>query len=285
MARPLRIEFEGAIYHITCRGNARNDIFLDAKDRTMFLGFLGKAVERCSWLCHAYCLMNNHYHLLVETPDANISEGMHYLNCVYTIYFNRHHERVGHVLQGRYKSILVERDSHLLELTRYVVLNPVRAGLVDRPEDWPWSSYRATAGIENAPPFLHTSWLLSQFDKKPGLAREAYRAFVAEDNKSNPWEDLRGRVVLGSESFLKSLEPLLNNYQQENEYPVCQRKATRPTLEELFADVEIEDKKDRNAKIHEAVCVHGYAQAEVARFLGLHYSTISTILKQIDKKI
>lgn len=285
MARPLRIEFEGAIYHITCRGNARNDVFLNARDRTMFLGFLDKTIERYNWLCHAYCLMNNHYHLLVETPDANISKGMHYLNCVYTIYFNRHHGRVGHVLQGRYKSILVERDSHLLALTRYVVLNPVRAGFVERPDEWPWSSYRATAGIENAPPFLYTRWLLSQFDKKPELAREAYSAFVAEDIKSNPWEELKGRVVLGSESFLESLKQLLNDYQQESEYPIYQRKAARPTLEELFADVEIKNKKDRNAKIYEAVRVHGYTQTEVARFLGLHYSTISTILKQIDSEI
>lgn len=282
MARPLRVQFEGAIYHVTCRGNARNDVFLDAKDRTMFLGMLGKTIERYNWLCHAYCLMDNHYHLLVETPDANISKGMHYLNCVYTIYFNRNHDRVGHVLQGRYKSILVERDSHLLELTRYIVLNPVRAGFVKRPEEWPWSSYRATAGIEGAPPFLHTSWLLDQFDKNSERARQLYREFVANEGKTGPWEELKGGVVLGSENFLDVVKPLLDNYQQDNEYPIYQRKAARPTLKELFANIKIDDKRERNGKIYEAVRVHGYTQTEVARFLGLHYSTVSVILKQED---
>jgi REP element-mobilizing transposase RayT len=146
MARPLRIEFAGALYHVTSRGNRRADIFLDDEDRGRFLAGLRSVIERYRWLCSAYCLMDNHYHLLIETPAANLSQGMRQLNSVYTQAFNRRHGGVGHVLQGRYKAILVEADAYLLELARYIVLNPVRAGMVRGAGDWPWSSYRATAG-------------------------------------------------------------------------------------------------------------------------------------------
>ena len=134
MARPLRIEYPGAVYHITSRGNARADIFLMDDDRQVFLDILGNTVEKYNWLCHAFCLLDNHYHLLIETPDPNLSLGMRQLNGVYTQTFNRTHDRVGHVFQGRYKAILVEKESHLLELCRYVVLNPVRAKMVSKPD-------------------------------------------------------------------------------------------------------------------------------------------------------
>ena len=154
MARPLRIEYPGALYHVTSRGNARKRIFKDDGDRELFLRVLAFVVERCHWICHAYCLMDNHYHFLIETPEANLSQGMRQVNGVYTQAYNRGHGKVGHLFQGRFKAILVDKESYLLELCRYVVLNPVRAKLVDRSEDWPWSSYRATAGIEKAPAFL-----------------------------------------------------------------------------------------------------------------------------------
>ena len=147
MARPLRIEYEGALYHLTSRGNARERIFFTDSDREAFLGILGDVVERFGWLCHAYCLMTNHYHLLIETPNANLSRGMRHLNGVYTQWINRHNKRTGHIFQGRFRSILVEKESHLLELARYVVLNPVRAKMVRSPRDWRWSSYRATSGL------------------------------------------------------------------------------------------------------------------------------------------
>ena len=174
MARPLRIEYEGAVYHVTSRGNARQGIFLDDDDRTGFLEILGRVVERYSWICHAYCLMTNHYHLLIETPNANLSRGMRQLNGVYTQAFNRRHERTGHVLQGRFKSILVEKESHLLELARYIVRNPVRAKMVRSPRDWRWSSYRATAGQSEPPGFLTTGWILSQFHQDLEHAARAY---------------------------------------------------------------------------------------------------------------
>jgi len=180
MARPLRIGFEGALYHVTSRGDARRDIFLDDADRVAFLEILDDVVSRFGWLCHAYCLMGNHYYLLIETPAANLSRGMRHLNGVYTQRFNRNHERVWHVMQGRYKSILVEKESYLLELARYVVLNPVRARMVRSARDWKWSSYRATAGQEPALELLTVKWLLSQFGADPSIAVTEYRRFVQQ---------------------------------------------------------------------------------------------------------
>ena len=157
MARPLRIEFSGAIYHVTSRGNARCAIYEDDEDRRAFLSALDRVMVRFHWICHAYCLMDNHYHLLIETPEGNLSQGMRQLNGVYTQGFNRRHNRVGHLFQGRFKAIVVDRDSYLLELCRYIVLNPVRAGEVSRPEEYRWSSYRATAGLSPGAGFLALS--------------------------------------------------------------------------------------------------------------------------------
>ena len=182
MARPLRLEFAGALYHVTARGNERRDIFLGDTDgdRAALLNVLGATCERFNWLIHAYCLMTNHYHLLVETPDANLSAGMRQLNGVFTQYVNRTHTRVGHLFQGRFKAILVERDSYLLELARYVVLNPVRAGMVPAPGDWFWSSYRAMVGEVPAPGWLETDAVLRVFSDERTTAVNGYRRFVAE---------------------------------------------------------------------------------------------------------
>ncbi len=178
MARPLRIEFEGALYHITSRGNARKKIYLDDADLTLFLEVLDKAISRYGWICHAYCLMSNHYHLLIETPVPSLSRGMQLLNGIYTQSFNREHKRSGHVFQGRFKAILVEKESHLLELARYIGLNPVRAMMVRSACDWPWSSYRATVGRVEVPRFLTVDWILSQFVSTRTEAIQAYRRFV-----------------------------------------------------------------------------------------------------------
>ena len=279
MARPLRIEYEGAVYHITSRGNARQDIFLDDEDRLKFLDVLAEVVERYHWICHAYCLMPNHYHLLLETPLANLSQGMRQLNGVYTQAFNRRHHRTGHVLQGRYKAILVEKESHLLELARYIVLNPVRAGLVRHPRSWRWSSYRATAGDEEPPAFLTTDWILSQFHRERGRARREYREFVSRGKGVDVWTDLRGGVILGSDGFVERLEPLLRERAWELEIPRRERLAARPTLEELFAKVK--SKADRDERIYQAVRVYGYTLKQVAEVVGLSYSTVSVIAKRV----
>ena len=147
---PPSVEFPGALYHVTSRGNERRPIFLGNADtdRGTFLDTLAQTLERFNWICHAYCLMTNHHHTVAEIPDGNLSKGMRQLNGVYTQRVNRTHGRVGHLFQGRFKGILVEKESHLLELARYVVMNPVRAGMVATPEDWRWGSYRATAGLK-----------------------------------------------------------------------------------------------------------------------------------------
>lgn len=166
MARQLRLEFAGGLYHLTARGNAQAAIYQDNDDRKLFLDLLGREIDQQGWLCYAYCLMDNHYHLLIETPEANLSKGMRRLNQVYTQAFNRRHGRVGHVLQGRYKSIVVDKDNYFLELSRYIVLNPVRAGMVKAAQEWSWSNYRATAGMIVSPAWLQVKPVWKQFAYK-----------------------------------------------------------------------------------------------------------------------
>ena len=279
MARPLRIEYGGALYHTTSRGNARQDIFLNDEDRRNFLEILEDVGAQYNWVCHAYCLMSNHYHLLVETPDANSSRGMRQLNGVYTQAFNRRHKRVGHLLQGRYKAILVEKDSHLLELARYIVLNPARVKLVRHPRDWRWSSYRATAGEEEPLNLLTTDWILSQFHGYREQAMKEYRRFVEQGYGADPWAELRGGVILGTERFAEELKPLLEGQAHTVEIPRRERLVARPKLEELMLG--IEDKTERNERVYKAVRVYGYTLKDVADASGLHYSTVSVIVKRV----
>ncbi len=281
MARPLRIEYEGALYHVTSRGNAGTMIFLDDPDRVRFLEILKSVVDRFGWICHAYCLMGNHYHLLVETPQPNLSRGMQHLNGVYTQWFNRRHARSGHLVQGRFKSIVVEKESYLLELARYVVLNPVRAKMVRSARDWRWSSYRATAGQVARPEFLTIDGLLSQFDEDRTKAIRAYRRFVGEGKGINVWEALAGGVLMGGDAFVQSLKPLLNDVKRNRGIRREERLASRPSLDELFDGVT--DKQTRNQRIHEAVRKHEYRLKEVGDHLGLCYSTISVIAKRVDE--
>lgn len=179
MPRRPRPNFAGAIHHITVRGVRKSDIFLETRDRELFLTLLDNVVDRHGWLCHAYCLMGNHFHLLVETPHPTLSSGMQYLNSRYAEWFNFRHGCEGHVVERRFLSVLVESDWHLLELCRYIVLNPVRAGIRRDPGEWPWSSYRATVGLDATPRFLTTSWVLSLFGRETERARASYVAFVA----------------------------------------------------------------------------------------------------------
>ena len=176
MSRPLRIELAGGLYHVTSRGDRREDIFYSDADRQVWLEILGQVCSRFNWVCHAWCQMSNHYHIVVETIEGNLSQGMRQLNGVYTQYINRTYQRVGHVFQGRFKGILVERDSYLLELSRYVVLNPVRAGMVTDTGDWPWGSYQAMIGSAAKPVWLETDWLLGQFGQHRATAIAGYHA-------------------------------------------------------------------------------------------------------------
>ena len=274
MARPLRVEFSGAIYHLTSRGNARQKVFFTDTDRELFLDTLSQVVSRYGWICHAYCLMANHYHLLVETPKANLSLGMRQLNGMYTQSFNRRHNRVGHLFQGRFKAILVEKESYLLELCRYIVLNPVRVKGKGEIGAWKWSSYRATAGLASVPEFLSTDWILEQFGKKRAKAQKQYRAFVREGLENRPWEELKGQIYLGSEAFIERHCP---GNQELKEIPRVQLKAVKPSLERIFA-------KSGKRAIVQAYKEHGYRLQEIAAHLGVHYATVSRRLKQMEQQ-
>ncbi len=279
MTRPLRIAYPGALYHVTSRGNVQQRMYEDDEDRHAFLAVLDAVVRRYNWLCHAYCLMDNHYHLVIETPDGNLPRGMRQLNGVYTQRFNRHHGRVGHVLQGRYKAIVIDRDSYLLEVCRYVVLNPVRAGLAHTPADSPWSSYRATAGMEPPPTWLTTAWVLAQFGRQRHQAQTRYQAFVQEGiDRPGPWEQVRGQMLLGDEAFVTRLQPALQQSRAIRDVPRVQRFADRPQLTELFAEVENHPKAVRNQLIRQAYEAHGYTLAAIAQMVGLHYTTVSKIV-------
>ena len=253
MARPLRLEFSGALYHLTARGNARASIFSDDEDRRLFLELLGKEIAQQGWQCYAYCLMDNHYHLLIETPEANLIAGMRRFNGVYTQAFNRRHGRIGHVFQGRYKSILVDKDSYGLELCRYLVLNPVRARMVKRPENWPWSSYRGTLGAVTAPTWLNADWVLGQFGIRE--AKAAYQRFVAEGiGQASPWENLKGQIWLGGEAFLKRMQRLAQGKSGMN-VPRMQRRPAHPTARSVTARVlsvyRIKDEKTLCSRAHQ----------------------------------
>jgi len=278
MARPLRIEYAGALYHVTSRGNAQSDIYLDEADRRIFLRILGRAVTQRRWLLHAFCLMGNHYHLLLETPQPNLSSGMHQLNGVYSQCFNRRHQRVGHVLQGRFTAIVVDRESYLLELARYVPLNPVRAGIVDHPEKWPWSSYRAAAGLEPAPAWLTTHAVLEHFGCDFDHARLRFQEFVRDGmNAPAPWSALQGQVFLGSQQFAERMVRGRGLVSLSSEVPRTDRFAGRPALATLFAPDVRADRERRNSAIRDAHRHHGYSLADIARCLGLHYSTVSRV--------
>lgn len=278
MARPFRIEYPGALYHVTSRGNAKQRIFRDDRDRRMFLDILDNVVQRFHFICHAYCLMDNHYHLVIETPEGNLSEGMRQLNGVYTQRYNFIHRKTGHVFQGRYKAIIVDRDSYLLELVRYVALNPVRASMVKDPKDWMWSSYRPTAGLTDAPSFLSTDWVLAQFGTQGKRARKLYTIFVQEGvTRESPWKDLKGQIFLGDRSFIDRLGSSLQDAVKE--IPRSQRYAGRPELGEIIAGGPRTDRAKRDKEIAEAAG-YGYTLKEMAGHIGVHYVTVSRALKR-----
>jgi REP element-mobilizing transposase RayT len=265
MARQLRNEFPGAVYHVTSRGNARETLFFDENDERRYLRALARVVADCRWLCHAYCLMPNHVHLVLETPRPNLAAGMRRLNSTYAQAFNARRDRVGHVFQGRYKAILIDKEPHLLEVCRYVVLNPVRAKLCTTAADWPTSSYRATAGHEPTPSFLSITTILGRFGAHLRPARERYRAFIAEGLGKDAWDELRGQIYLGSEEFAR-----FHSAPGEviEEVPHANWQPVRRPLTELFA-------KHGADAVALAYREEGYTLREIAAHLGLHYSTVS----------
>ncbi len=211
------------------RGRRQEPIYEHDDDRERSLGILGEAMERWRWLCHAYCLMENHYHLVVETPEGNLSKGMRQLNGVYTQTYNRRHRQVGHLFQGRYKAILVDAEAYLLELARYVVLNPVRAGVVSEPGEWTWSSFNATVGRAGAPDWLTVGGLLEHFAEQRSLARRRYRRFVSEGiGQGSIWNGLSQQIYLGDERFVKRMQGRAGSGSDDVNIPKVQRRGATP---------------------------------------------------------
>jgi len=289
MARPLRIQFQGAVYHVTSRGNERREIFRDDQDRKIFLDTLKNVIFRYNWLCHTYCLMDNHYHLLIETPDGNLSIGMRQLNGNYTQRFNKRHSRAGHLFQGRFKAVLIQKDSHLLEVCRYVVLNPVQVGMVQSPEEWVWSSYGATAGRTKTHPCLVTDWVLSQFGSTKTMAEFSYRKFIRDGiSAESIWKRVKAENVLGDKDFVGSLVEYVKGKEEIPEIKKGQRFMNTPPLGDIFNSEVVGDRQSRDSKIEEAVLEYRYSQREVADYLGMHFTSVSRILrskKQNAKKI
>jgi len=274
MARPLRLELENGLYHVTSRGDRREDIYVDDEDRVAWLKILGASCYRYNWRCHAYCLMDNHYHIVIETAEANLSKGMRHLNGVYTQAYNRRHNRVGHVFQGRFKGILVDKDEYLLELSRYVVLNPLRAGMTKTIYAWRWSSYRAMLGKAEVPNWLETDWILSYFSKRRKTAIKKCQEFVREGvGMPSIWIDLKKQIFLGNEKFITKHQKLIDKKQKIEEVPILQKRAVAHSI----IDYERRN-KNKNEAIIAAFNSGGYTLKELGEHFGYHYSTISRIV-------
>jgi putative transposase len=267
MARPPRIEIAGGIYHVIARGNERRAIFRDNNDRAAFLELLAKTLERHRWELLAYCLMNNHYHLLVLTPEPDLKRGMHYVNACYAQRFNRRHRRVGHLFQGRYKAILVQDDKHLLAAARYIVRNPVRAGICATPAEWPWSGYRATCGLKPRG-FVRADRILALFHTDRARARALYRVFIehADDETTEP----RHPLIDGDDEYIARHLALIEPS------PEHANGTLRPSPTPLTNLIPDEPSPDQLASAH----AQGHSLAAIAAHLGVNKSTVSRRLRR-----
>ena len=294
MARPLRLQFPGAIHHVIARGHERSRIFADDGDREHWLDLLAVIVPRERWIVHAYCLMGNHYHLLVDTPDGGISAGVHDLNSRYAQWFNLRRRRSGHLYEGRFRGILVQRGSHALVLARYIVLNPVRARAVSSAGDWKWSNYRATAGLAAAPPWLDVDWTLGQFATTRSVARAAYRRFVAEGKGvASPLEGVAGQIYLGDARFLKDMDRLAEKHREDPQIPLRQKRPAGPTVDEIASAVaaewDIEPASLSRRRLGEAKVAAIYLARtltrmkvlEIAERFGVRSARVSNAVRQV----
>jgi REP element-mobilizing transposase RayT len=293
MARPLRIEYPGAFYHITARGNERKDIFKSARDREQFLSYLESAAERYGAAVHAYCLMSNHYHLLLETPRGNLSQIMRHINGAYTTYFNAKRRRAGHLLQGRYKAILVEADEYAKELSRYIHLNPVRAGAVDRPGDFPWSSYADYVGARKPPEWLAMALILDCFGKKVAAAQRRYREFVEGRpmrGGDSPLNNVVASTILGSEDFVETIrERYLKGRKSERDLPAVRRLVTQASPGEIAQAVEAAFGDDaalaRQASLYVCHTCTGRSLREIGSVFGISESGVSQASRRMGDKL
>ncbi len=254
------------MHHVTCRGNEKRPIFYDDEDRVTFLKFLGQAVHRFGWSVTAYVLMTNHFHLVVQTPKASLSRGMHWLNTKYVGWFNRRHERSGHLYQGRFKACLVDKENYFLEVLRYVVLNPVRAGMVARPEHYQWSSYRATVGLDAPCEGLDVKSALEAFAPIPEIAAKYYCDFV-EQRIGSPdrlWDCLKHGIFLGGEEWVKKMRKIAESKPRSTDYPKLQRSVGRPKMHAVISAVAKAAREPESAIRH----THGGILRRIAAWVG-----------------
>lgn len=280
MPKSPRLRIRGATYHVMARGNRKGTIFTDDRDRHRFRQILSEARERYEVTVHADCQMSSHFHLVVTTPHANISEFMKHVDGVYTQYFNWRHEQVGHLLQGPFKSILIDTDNYLLVAAAYVVMNPVDAGIVTHPGLWKWSSYRATAGLDPVPTYLSLDLLDAVF---PAATREEsqqhYCAFIDGNYAPELWP---AAPAVGSARFRQTVRSFIGEKLYMASLPRSYRALFRPSLEELFGGMV--SKRDRTALMQRAHVIHGYTMAEIARALRLHPASVSRIICKLRRE-
>jgi len=292
MARPLRIEYPGAFYHVTSRGNEQKEIFKSQRDREKFLEYLASATGRYGAVIHAYCLMGNHFHLLLETPDGNLSQIMRHINGAYTTYFNIKRKRAGHLFQGRYKAILIEADRYLSELSRYIHLNPVRVGLVESPEQYQWSSYRSYLGQSKPPEWLRTDFILACFAKRPVTAVKKYRAFVEDrlgKESTPPLQIALGTAILGRAAFIKAITTAHLQGKEDGNIPALRQLANRPTPEEIIRAAKSafpdDEKLARRASIHLCHKYSGLRLGEIGRSFNVRDTAISEASRRFAREL
>ena len=301
MARPLRIEFEGCFYHITSRGNEKKRIFRNTGDRRRFLSLFKDVNHSYSGVIYSYVLMDNHYHILMETMEANLSKIMHHINVSYTVYFNKKYRRVGHLFQGRYKALVVDKESYLLELSRYIHLNPVRAGIVKKPENYRWSSYQYYIGKNKViPEWLNIEWLVERFGPDKSFAFQQYRRFIEEaitKDIKNPFENTFVNTILGSNDFVEKVRKISrDNVKKDYEIPATKSLICSYDIEDILKIVseyfsinigEIKRKKYRFLPRKVAIYLSrkntSLSLKELANYFDVGYTAISESIRQIKK--
>lgn len=289
MARPLRIEYPGAFYHVTSRGNERKDVFKSQRDREKFLSYLESAVVRYGAVVHTWCLMSNHYHLLLETPSGNLSQIMRHINGAYTTYVNVKRKRAGHLFQGRYKAILVEADVCALQLSRYMHLNPVRAGMVAKPEHYPWSSYRSYIGDSMTPAWLKTDFILGSVGRNASRAPTMYRRFVEDllgRDYDSPLKDAVASTVLGRAEFVRDVvERHVGQTRAVRDLPAVKALARRPSMDAIIMTIKAE-LGDR-VKWLRAVSLYGCQKYSGATLkdIGMRFGISDSAVSQASRRV
>jgi putative transposase len=287
MARPLRIEFPEALYHVTARGAEKKSIFEEKDDKLTLLKRVTAVNERYGFIFYAYCIMDNHYHLLLETPLGNLSRGMQNLNSTYAQWYNKRHDRCGPLFQGRFSSYLIEKDNYLLAAARYIVLNPVKAGITGNAMSYAWSSFHYMMGKRGCPKFLDVSTILEYFSQNPTTAHRLFRSYVGQGLEEDEPDYLEKGPVRGSAPFMDTVEEKVaaSGKASKKEISRKERFFNRPALSSLFSEPGDRHLKEiRNIKIGAAFLQYGYSQKEIGDFLGLDNSTICHIVRAQENR-